>query len=66
LSHENAGLGAGVAKPGFPGQAIRSAMMFAEMAIRQQRPRNPRPFAGQDGTWSAGLRPSVKRLEFKL
>ena len=35
LSHENAGLGAGVTKPGFAGQAIHPAMMFAQVAIRQ-------------------------------
>jgi len=41
-------------------------MMFAQVAIRQHRARDPRPFAGQNGTRSAGLRPGVNRLEFKL
>jgi hypothetical protein len=41
-------------------------MMFAEVAIRQHRARDPRPFVSEDGTRNAGLRPGVNRLEFKL
>jgi hypothetical protein len=49
LSHENAGLDAGVAKSRFSRQAVHSTMMFAQVAIRQHRARDPRPFAGQTG-----------------